>query len=132
MNHANGGAGASGANNAQGVPISCSRRLPRRWLLYPETGLKGWHVSGLPARSLEQQRAVDVGKVRWRAETDAERAVPEGDNRLRPAGPCDERAATRGHRRRDAAASKPAAAGAPVQRPIRRSGNRALAAYRAF
>src|SRR5947208_15474818 len=72
---------------------------------------------------IEQQRAIGVGKVAG-AGTGAERAFPEGDNSLRPARPCDAGAASRGRRRCDAAAPKPAAAIAAVRRDVRRSGDR--------
>src|SRR6516165_9503941 len=84
---------------------------------------------------LEQQRAIGVGSKVTGVGTGAERAVPEGDNSLRPARPCDEGAATRGRRRSDPAAPKPAAAIAAVRREVRRSGDRrdtAPAAYSAL
>src|SRR5438270_12867011 len=69
---------------------------------------------------IEQQRAIGVGKIAG-AGTGAERAVPEGDNSIRPARPCDEGAATRGRRRCEAAVPKPAAPGAAIRREVRRS-----------
>ena len=115
MNHANGGAVASGAN-AQVVPNKLLALTTEALAFASQERAEGMARQWLAGVPLSNSNEQSVGKVAG-AGAGAERAVvPDGDNSLRPAGPCDERAATRGRRRCDAAAPKPAAAGAAVRR----------------
>jgi hypothetical protein len=95
MNHANGGAAASGAN-AHEVPDKLLALTTEAFAFASRERAEGMARQWLAGVLLSNSNEQSVVARSLALELAAERAVPEGDNGLRPAGPCDERAATRG------------------------------------